>query len=173
MMNSVLNKTIFVLGLLACMSSAQAGSPDGLSLAVIPSETALPYAGMMKQFLADARTHTIKCGENRVSLENVYIKNVPPQLTSELALGAVHDKAKRKQLGKILTGYRNGMLDHGFDAALVYEVKEGKLRLIGLSGAADEKPLVATLPVDAANDQQQFNMAGCKAVAELPSLGEI
>jgi hypothetical protein len=98
---------------------------------------------------------------------------VPPQLTSELALAAVHDKAKRKQVGKILTSYRNGVLDHGFDAALVYEVKDGKVRLVGLSGAADEKPLLATLPVDAANDQQQFNMAACKAVAELPFLGEI
>jgi hypothetical protein len=76
-------------------------------------------------------------------------------------------------VGKILTSYRKSVLDHGFDAALVYEVKDGKVRLVGLSGAADEKPLVATLPVDAANDQQQFNMAGCKAVAELPFLGEI
>jgi len=170
---SALKKTIALLGLLAVSTMAQAGSPDGLSLAVIPGESALPYAGMMKQFLADARAHRIKCGEYSVSLENVYIKNVPPQLTSELALGAVHDKAKRKQLSKILTGYRNGVLDHGFDAALAYEVKDGQLRLVGLSGATDIKPLVATLPVDVAKDQEQFNMAGCKAVAELPSLGEI
>jgi hypothetical protein len=89
---------------------------------------------------------------------------------SELALDAVDDKAVRKKLGKLLTGFRDESIDLGFDAALAYEVKDGQLRLYGISGASDIKVAASSLPVGEAKDQKKFNIAVYKALATLPYL---
>ncbi len=107
-----------------------------------------------------------------LNVANVYFTNLPPQLTGELALGAVNDKAKRKRLSKLLTGFRDATLTHGFDATLAYEVRDGKLRLYGISGDADEKVLVSSLTLDEAKDQKKFNVAACKVLASLGVLAE-
>lgn len=170
-MKHMLRHTILALGL-AGASAAQAGSTDGLNIAAIADETALPYVGAVRQFVADHAASEIRCGEYSLNLQNVYTANLPPQLTSELALGAVKDKARRKTLSKVLTGFRDKTVERGFDAALAYEVKAGTLRLYGISGAMGEKVVVSTLPVDAARDQKKFNVAACKALASLPVLAE-
>ena len=76
------------------------------------------------------------------------------------------------RLGKLLTRFRDATLDHGFDAALVYEVRDGKVRLYGISGDPDDKVLVSSLTLDEARDQKKFNVAVCKAVASLGVLAE-
>jgi hypothetical protein len=97
---------------------------------------------------------------------------LPPQLTGDLAVGSVNDKARRKRLGKLLTRYRDATLDHGFDAALAYEVRDGKVRLYGISGDPNGKVFVSSLTLDEAQDQKKFNVAVCKAVSRLPVLAE-
>jgi len=87
-------------------------------------------------------------------------------------VSAVNDKAKRKLLGKLLTRFRDATLDHGFDAVLAYEVKDGQLRLYGISGNPSRKVVVSSLTVDDAQDQKKFNVAVCKAVSRLPVLAE-
>jgi hypothetical protein len=57
---------------------------------------------------------------------NVYFTNLPPQLTGNLGVAAVNDKSKRKRLGKLLPGFRDATLPHGFDGARAYEVKDGQ-----------------------------------------------
>lgn len=169
---TTLKKTILLLGLLASVTAARAGSTDGLNIAAIAGETGSPYTSSVKQFLADYAATGISCGEYALRLEKVYTADLPPQLSGELAIGAVKDQAKRKKLGKILTGFRSKALARGFDGALAYEVKGAQLRLYGISGAADEKVVVATLPVSEATDQKKFNLAACKALASLPVLAE-
>jgi len=162
--------SVVLCSLLACMAAARAGSPGGLSIAAIAGEGGAPYTSAVRQFLADYKADGIECGEYALNLENVYTANLPPQLTSDLAIAAVKDKAKRKQLGKILTGYRDKTLTHGFDGVLAYEVKGAQLRLYGISGWSGLKVVVSSLPVGEARDQKKFDIAACKAVASLPVL---
>ena len=167
-----MKKKILLFGLLTSAAAAHAGSTDGVNIAAIGDQTALSYTGSLKQFLADNAADGISCGEYALRLQNVYTTGLPPQLTSELAIGALKDKAKRKKLGKILTGFSDKTLPRGFDGALLYEVKGGQLRMYGISGAADEKVVVSSLPVSEAKDQKKFNVAACKALASLPVLAE-
>ncbi|WEF34323.1 hypothetical protein [Pseudoduganella chitinolytica] len=167
-----LKQSLLALAMLAGTTAAQAGSPDGLNIAAVADETALPYVGAVKQFVADHAASSISCGEYALNLANVYTTDLPPQLTAGLALAAIKDKAKRKKLGKVLTGYRDKTIDRGFDGALAYEVKAGQLRFYGISGASDEKVVVSTLPVADAASQKKVNVAACKALASLPVLAE-
>ena len=160
-----------LLGLSLSAVAAHAGSPDGLSIAVVGNASGAPYTGAIKQFVADHRAHKVAdCSETRLSVANAYFTNLPPQLTGDLAVAAVHDKARRKRLGKLLTRFRDATLDHGFDAALAYEVKDGQLRLYGISGNPSRKVVVSSLTLDEAQDQKKFNVAVCKAVSRLPVL---
>jgi hypothetical protein len=163
-------KSIVLLCLLASTTIVEAGSPDGLNIVVIPNEAALPNASLVKQFWIDYKATGIRCNEEALHLENLYTTAYPPQLTSELALGAVHDNAKRKKLSKVLTQFRDKTLKHGFDAALTYELKEGQLRLYGISGFADIKVVASSLSLDDARDQKKFNAAFCKALVSFPSM---
>ncbi|WP_296953076.1 hypothetical protein [uncultured Massilia sp.] len=161
-------KRILLLASLAAAGAAQAGSPDGLSLAAVGNASGAPYAGAVKQFFADHKAQKVAdCNDYMLDIANLYVANLPPQLTGDLAVGAVNDKAKRKRLAALLTGYRDATLTHGFDGALAYEVREGKLRLYGISGDPGEKVLVSTLTPAEAADQRKFNVAACKAVAGL------
>ena len=72
----------------------------------------------------------------------------------------------------LLTRFRDATLDHGFDAALACEVKDGQLRLYGISGNPSRKVIASSLTLDEAKDQQKLNVAVCKAVASLHVLAE-
>lgn len=164
--------TLALLAMLVGAGTAKAGSTDGLNIAVVAADSALPYASSFKRFLVDYSADGVKCGEYALRLENVYVTDLPKQLNSALALGAVKNSGKRKKLSKILTSFRDNKLKHGFDGALTYEVIDGQLRFHGISGAADEKVVVSNLAVDVAKDQKKFNVAACKALASLPVLVE-
>ena len=164
---------VVLAALIAGATAAHAGSPDGLSLAAIGKASAAPYTGAIKQFVLDHEADKVAdCNDHMLNVANVYFTHLPPQLTGDLAVAAVNDKAKRRRLGKLLTRYRDATLKHGFDAALAYEVKDGKLRLYGISGDPDQKVLVSSLTLDEAQDQKKFNVAVCKAVASLVILAE-
>lgn len=152
-------------------TTAHAGSPDGLSIAAVSNASGTPYTKAVKQFVVDHKAEKVAdCNETMLNVANVYFTNLPPQLTGDLAMAAVSDKAKRKRLGKLLTGFRDATLKHGFDGALAYEVKGQQLYLYGISGDTDEKILMSRLTLDDAKDQKKFNVAVCKAVARLAVL---
>jgi hypothetical protein len=158
---------------IAGATAAHAGSPDGLSIAAIGTASGAPYTGAIKQFVADHKAHKVAdCNDYMLNVANMYFTNLPPQMTGDLAVAAATDKAKRKRLGKLLTGFRDATLNHGFDAALAYEVKGGQVRLYGISGNANEKVLSSSLPLEEAQDQKKFNVAVCKVVASLGVLEE-
>ena len=164
---------VLLAALLASATAAHAGSPDGLSIAAVGNASGVRYTGAIKQFVADHEADKVAdCNDHMLNVANVYFTNLPPQLTGDLAVAAVNDKAKRKRLGKLLTGFRDATLDHGFDAALAYEVKDGQLRLYGISGNPSRKVIVSSLTLDEAQDQKKFNVAVCKAVSRLPVLAE-
>lgn len=169
---TLLKHTSISLSLLICAAAAHAGSTDGLNIAAIGDKSALPYASSVKQFFTDYTAHGIECGEYALRLQNVYTTDLPPSLTSELALAAVREPAKHRKLGKVLTGFRSKALPRGYDGALAYEVSGAQLRFYGISGASDEKVVVPTLTVAEAKDQKKFNVAVCKALASLPVLAE-
>ena len=158
---------------IAGATAAHAGSPDGLSIAAIGTASGAPYTGAIKQFVADHKAHKVAdCNDYMLNVANVYFTNLPLQMTGDLAVAAATDKAKRKRLGKLLTGFRDATLNHGFDAALAYEVKGGQVRLYGISGNANEKVLSSSLSLEEAQDQKKFNIAVCKVVASLGVLEE-
>jgi hypothetical protein len=164
---------IIFLGLSLTAMAAHAGSPDGLSIAAVGNASSARYAGAIKQFVADHEADKVPgCNDHMLNVANVYFTNLPPQLTGDLAVAAVNDKAKRKRLGKLLTRFRDATLDHGFDAALAYEVKGGRLRLYGISANPSRKVIVSSLTLDEAQDQKKFNVTVCKAVSRLPVLAE-
>jgi hypothetical protein len=165
--------TLALAVIFACSAAAQAGSPDGLSVAAVGNASGAPYIGAIKQFIADHKAHKVAdCNDYMLNVAQVYFTNLPPQLTGDLAVAAVKDKAKRKRLSKLLTGFRDATLTHGFDAALAYEFKDGRLRLYGISGDADEKILTSSLTHDEATDQQKFNVAACNVLSSLGVLAE-
>lgn len=167
-MTKSLKLMLVVSAMIAGDTPAHAGSPDGLSIAAIETTSGAPYTGAIKQFVADHKAHKVAdCNDYMLNVANVYFTNLPSQMTGDLAVAAVTDKAKRKRLGKLLTGFRDATLTHGFDAALAYEVKGGQVRLYGISGDANEKVLVSSLTADEAKDQKKFNVAVCKVVASL------
>lgn len=136
-MKAFKNAIIF-LGLALTAVAAHAGSPDGLNIAAVGNASGAPYTGAIKQFVADHEADKVAdCNDHMLNVANVYFTNLPPQLTGDLAVAAVNDKAKRK----LLTGFRDATLDHGFDAALAYEVKDRQLRVYGISGNLAEKSL--------------------------------
>jgi hypothetical protein len=140
-------------GIRTGVTPARAGSPDGLSIAAVGNASGAPYTSAIKQFVADHHAHKVPdCSQTMLNVANVYFTNLPPQLTGDLAVAAVNDKAKRKRLGKLLTRFRDATLDHGFDAALAYEVRDGKVRLYGISGDPRDKVLVSSLTLDEAQD---------------------
>jgi hypothetical protein len=164
---------IVFLGLSLTAVAAHAGAPDGLSIVAVGNASGAPYTSAIKQFVADHEADKVAdCNDHMLNVANVYFTNLPPQLTGDLAVAAVNDNAMRKRLGKLLTGFRDATLDHGFDAALAYEVKDGKLRLYGISGNPSRKVIVSSLTLDEAQDQKKFNVAVCKAVSRLPVLAE-
>jgi hypothetical protein len=164
---------VLLAAMIASATAVHAGSPDGLSIAAVGNASGAPYTGAIKQFVADHEADKVAdCNDHMLNVANVYFTNLPPQLTGDLAVAAVSDKAKRKRLGKLLTGFRDATLDHGFDAALAYEVKDGQLRLYGISGNANRKVIVSSLTLDEARDQKKFNAAVCQAVSRLPVLAE-
>jgi hypothetical protein len=170
-MMTTFGNSIILLGLSLTSVGAHAGSPDELSIAAVGNASGAPYTGAIKQFVADHEADKVAdCNDHMLNVANVYFTNLPPQLTGELAVAAVNDKAKRKLLGKLLTRFRDATLDHGFDAALAYEVKDGQLRLYGISGNPSRKVVVSSLTLDEAQDQKKFNVAVCKAVSRLPVL---
>lgn len=169
MMATLKNATILV-GLALTAVAAHAGSPDGMSVAAVGSTTGAPFASAVTRFFSDYKRDGISCGEDALRIERIYTTGLPRQITSELALGAAHDKARRKKLAKLLTSYRDDSLDHGFDAVLAYDVKDGQLRLYGISGSLHQDVLESRLSVGAAQDQQKFNIAVCKVLASLPVL---
>lgn len=167
-MTTSFKQVLILAALIAGVTPAQAGSPDGLSIAAVGNASGAPYTGAVKQFFADHQDDKVAdCNQYMLNVANMYFTHLPPQLTGDLAVAAVNDKAKRKRLGKLLTGFRDKRLSHGFDGALAYEVKDEKLRLYGISGDADEKVLMSSLTLDEAKDQKKFNVAVCKAVAGL------
>lgn len=171
-MITTLKHTAVSLTLLICAAAAHAGSTDGLNIAAIGDKSALLYANSVKQFFADYTADGIECGDYALRLQNVYTTDLPPSLTSELALAAVKEPAKHIKLGKVLTGFRSKALPRGYDGALAYEVNGTQLRFYGISGASDEKVVASTLPVADAGNQKKFNVAACKALASLPVLAE-
>lgn len=167
-MTTSLTRILLLASLAAAAGAARAGSPDGLSLAAVGNASGAPYAAAVKQFFADYKAQKVAdCNDYMLNIANLYVTHLPPQLTGDLAVGAVNDKARRKRLAALLTGFRDATLTHGFDGALAYEVRDGKLRLYGISGDPGEKVLVSTLTPAEAADQQKFNVAACKAVAGL------
>ena len=164
---------LMLAALITGATAAHAGSPDGLSIAAVGNASGAPYTGAIKQFVADHEADKVAdCNDHMLNVANVYFTNLPSQLTGDLAVSAVNDKAKRKLLGKLLTRFRDATLKHGFDAALAYEVRDGKVRLYGISGDPNERVLVSSLTLDEAQDQKRFNVAVCKAVASLGVLAE-
>jgi hypothetical protein len=164
---------LMLAALVASVTAAHAGSPDGLSIAAVGNASGAPYTGAIKQFVADHEADKVAdCNDHMLNVANVYFTNLPPQLTGDLAVGSVNDKARRKRLGKLLTRYRDATLNHGFDAALAYEVRDGNVRLYGISGDPNGKVFVSILTLDEAQDQKKFNVAVCKAVSRLPVLAE-
>ena len=162
---------LMLAALITGATAAHAGSPDGLSIAAVGNASGAPYTGAIKQFVADHEADKVAdCNDHMLNVANVYFTNLPAQLTGDLAVAAVNDKAKRKLLGKLLTRFRDATLKHGFDAALAYEVRDGKVRLYGISGDPNERVLVSSLTLDEAQDQKKFNVAVCKAVSRLPVL---
>lgn len=168
-----LKQVVLLTALIGGVTAAHAGSPDGLSIAAVGNASGANYTGAIKQFVADHEADKVPdCNDHMLNVANVYFTNLPPQLSGDLAVAAVNDKDKRKRLGKLLTGFRDATLDHGFDAALAYEVKDGQLRLYGISGNPNRKVIVSSLTLDDAQDQKKFNAAVCKAVSRLPVLTE-
>ncbi|WP_322402436.1 hypothetical protein [Massilia luteola] len=169
-MMSKSTKAIIVLGLSIGTVAAHAGSPDGMSVAAIGSTAAAPFTAAVTRFFSDYKRDGISCGDDALRIERIYTTGLPRQITSELALAAAGDRARHKKLAKILTSYRGDSLDHGFDAVLAYDVKDGQLRLYGISGSLHQDVLESHLSVEAAQDQQKFNIAACKVLASLPVL---
>ena len=71
-----------------------------------------------------------------------------------------------------MTKFRDKNHDRGFDAALVYDVKDGSLVLHGVSADIDTKVVSSVLPFSDLKNTAKVNAAICHALVNIPVLAE-
>lgn len=147
---------------------ASAGSSDGLKIAAIPTQSGTPFSKFVKQFMFENSDDQIRCGANYV--DQIFIDPVPTQLTGEQVVAAIDNKAKRKQIGKILSKFHDHTVLYGFDGVLTYEIKASRLHLYGISANPKYRVGISTISLEDAEDQSKFNRALCKALTNLSLL---
>jgi hypothetical protein len=162
-------KHVAALALLAlAQAGAHAGSPGGLQLVVLGSDKAAAHSAQVKAFFASYRPGEIACLDTQLNIGSGYSEASPKGFTPALALAAVKDKNKRKELARLMSAYRDKQHKRGFDGALAYDIKDGMLELYGISAFADAAVEVARIAPADASDAGKFTMAVCRALVNLP-----
>jgi len=159
-------KQLSIASLLAAMHMmAQAGSPEGLQLVVLGTPGATGYKVKVEQFFTayDADPTGFDCDNRQLNIQNTVQKSLKA-ITPDLALAAVSDLKKRLSFSKAISKYRDSDHERGFDGALLYDAKDGKLVFYGIS-AWDKKPVQkAELSTSELDDKRKFNLAICRAL---------
>ena len=163
----VLQRCVAAL-LVAAVLPASAGSPGGLKIVVIGAAKTAAYAEQVKTYFAMSHSDPMSCLDSTLNLNSGYSESTPKGMTADLALGAVSDKKKRRQLGKLMSAYRDSAHPRGFDGALAYDLKDGKLALHGVSALADAEVATSWIALADVKDKSKFNLAMCKALVNLP-----
>ncbi len=170
----ILKSCLFALIATAANPAAWAGTPDGLQLISLATERADPYATAINAYFDryDHDATASHCENSRLNIGGVYVKKGKKGLNSEMALAGAVNKKKRQQLGLLMTKFRDKNHDRGFDAGLVYDVKDESLILYGVSADIDTKVVSSVLPITDLQNPAKVNAAICHALVNIPVLAE-
>lgn len=151
-------------------ATSQAGSPGGLQLLVLGTPGAIEHKPKVEQFFAayNADPSDFDCDNRQLRIEEA-LQKPPKGITSDMALAAVTDAKQRKVLSKAMAKYRAPDYDRGFDGALLYDVKDGKLTFYGISALDKIGILTTALNATEWDDKSKFNLKICRAL-QLPVL---
>jgi hypothetical protein len=172
-------RNILELGVTAVLLSlysiaACAGSPGGLEVITLANAKGGAYAADISAFFErfDHDAHASYCENAQLNISGVYKKNGSKGINSELALSATQDRKQRSLLGHMMTAFRDKNHPRGFDAALVYDVKNDALLIYGISADSDTKVYASVLPLADLTDKKKVDAAICHALVNIPVLAE-
>lgn len=164
--------TVLMLGALAAPPLVHAGSPGGLELLSLATSKAAPYApvvaGYFKRVGREAAASD--CENGMVNVDKVQYQSPKKAITSQLVLEAVFSKARRQQLGMMLSKVRTQDVERGFDGALVYDVIGNDVVFYGVSAEPSEKVRTARVPVAEIGQPARVDAALCHIMVNLPVL---
>jgi hypothetical protein len=159
------------LALLAFMTArSHAGSPGGLHIIALPTAKAAAYTPAIKDFFRGYYSRNISgdCGENTLAVERAYYDGGKAGISGDFAIKAMTSKPVHRQLGKLMGAFRHAQYEHGFDAALVYDVQGQSLVFYGISQFTNVKKYTSPIALADVGDMVKLTQAICKAAARLP-----
>lgn len=168
-MIALLRKLAFLsFGLLS--GNAFAGSPGGLQLVILPTESGMPYMPEIARFFERYNPDDGKsdCNDTQLHLGSGVTRTKTKNISSPLALAAISDQKKRKQFTRALESYRDNDHESGFDGALVVDASGNVIKFYGISALMAVKIQHASIPIAKASDPNALSLAICMAVIQLP-----
>jgi len=167
-----LNKHFAAMALMLASAASHAGSPGGLQLLVLGAPDAAEHQQRIAAYFAayEADPAGFGCNQRPLQIDNAHqqpVKNATP----EMALAAVASATQRKKFSRAMEKFRDPDHDRGFDGALLYAARDGKLKLYGISAWTEEAILVSTLGPADWSDPKKFKLGMCR-VLQMPVLQE-
>jgi hypothetical protein len=161
---------VLALGLILTHAGAAAGSPRGLQIIVVSTPGGQAYLPSVKSFFDhyDPDAGKSDCDGAQLNIDSAIIGSRTPGISSELAISAVGDEHKRRQLAKLLAAYRHERAPRGLDGVLVVDVKGEELRLYGISAFLPAGVQQSRIRSGELADQSKFDTAVCQALIHMP-----
>lgn len=165
-----IRKNAFLVCLLTVHLLGRAGTPDGLSVLVISSESAKKYIPPIRSYFDDFDPDGAdgNCEKGLLHISDVRFASASYNIPSKLAVEAMTDVQQRDRLTKALSSYRDKHLSRGFDTALIVDLAGNHVQLFGISSNPKLKTQKTELPVSALKVHSELKGAICHALRGLP-----
>lgn len=163
---------IVLLSLLALIN-ANAGSPGGLRVVIIPLPSAMVYKTIVAQTFAE-----IVDGEQNAYCENPFMLRksqfnidlyyINKTLDAEVIYQALAMDTKMLALKKRLRDFRSKSNTIGLNALLTYEVKDDNFVIYGISSFEDVPVVIKAVPLKDISDAYILASAICSSLVGFP-----
>jgi hypothetical protein len=170
------NAKVFILALALILTpvAATAGSARGLQIVVVSTPSGQAYLPTVKSFFDryDPDGGESECDGALLNIDTAIMGTGAHGISSDLAISALSNERKRKQLATLLAAYRHKRAPRGLDGVLAVDSTEGELRLYGISAFLPAGTQQSRIRSDELANQTKFNTAVCHALIHMPVMEE-
>jgi hypothetical protein len=130
------------------------------------------YSPVVTDFLAryDHAPDAVDCDGAQLNIDSVHQMANGKGINGELALAAGWSKKSRAELGKLMVAFRDKNHDRGFDATLVYDIRDNNLVIYGISPVAKEKVYTSSVRIADLQNKTKVDAAICHVLVNIPVL---